>query len=184
MEIPELKVVALMLTSSKLPLIFCATSGCREMTIFLIFILRIWIQIRIRIHNSCLPSEKTIWSKKTTFYGEMPELKDVSVLQLLIQVFNPNLHNWVVKVTYMVAIRKDNLVKKTTFHGEMPEVKVVALILKNSKLPLNLLCHFRSQRNDDFPVFVMFGHENLQVLLTKPNLSRLSKHIFHFFFLG
>jgi hypothetical protein len=112
MEIPELKVVALMLTSSKLPLIFCATSGCREMTIFLIFILRIWIQIRIRIHNSCLPSEKTIWSKKTTFYGEMPELKDVSVLQLLIQVFNPNLHNWVVKVTYMVAIRKDNLVKK------------------------------------------------------------------------
>jgi len=33
-------------------------------------------------------------------------------LQLLLQVFNPNLHNWVVKVTYMVAIRKDNFVKK------------------------------------------------------------------------
>ena len=79
MEITELKVVAWMLTSSKRPLNFCASSSCQEKRIFLIIILRIWIWIRIQIHNSCLPSEKTIWSKKMTFYGEITKIKDVSV---------------------------------------------------------------------------------------------------------
>jgi len=36
---------------------------------------------------------------------------------------------------------------------EIPELKVVTLMLTSSKLPLNLLCHFRLPRKDDFSDF-------------------------------
>jgi len=139
MEITEPKVVAWMLTSSKRPLNFCASSSCREKTIFLIFMLRIWIRIRIRIHNSCLPSEKTIWSKKTTFYGEIIKVKDVSVGMIYNFYFKCLTLTCTIewsKWPKWLPLEKTILSKKTTFYGGMAKVNVVVLILTNSNIEI------------------------------------------------
>jgi len=84
---------------------------------------------------TCLPSVKTIWSKKD----------DIS---------------------------RENAL----------ELKVVALILTSSKLPLNLLCDFLFFNKHDFPVFIKFDIQILQVILMSTNLSGLSKQIIPSFF--
>jgi hypothetical protein len=46
-------------------------------------------------------------------------------------------------------------------------------MLTSPKLSLNYLCAIKFLRYDNFPVFVKFDVEILQVVLTSTNLSRL-----------